>query len=180
MSVFLTSICHRTEAWNNAYEMTEWEVGASFLPSIPMLPVIEEGQKCLKIQHKGATSPLSTMLSLHAAHHLICSDSFLCPPICADLVFFFFFFHSGLGDPGQWQALMSSPTWWIWTWSSSACGMDSGFLALCCGCASEGRVGGGGWGVGECCWRAVKGSPELGECSETLISGEPFFSVSKL
>ena len=29
------------------------------------------------------------MLSLRAAHHLICSDSFLCPPVCADLVLFF-------------------------------------------------------------------------------------------
>ena len=54
-----------------------------------MLPAIEEAQKCLEIQHKGANSPPRTMLSLCAAHRLICSDSFLCPPVCADLVFFF-------------------------------------------------------------------------------------------
>ena len=54
-----------------------------------MLPAIEEAQKCLEIQHKGASSPPRTMLSLRAAHHLICSDSFLCPPVCADLVLFF-------------------------------------------------------------------------------------------
>lgn len=112
-----------------------------------MLPAIEEAQKCLEIQHKGATSPPRTMLSLRAAHRLICSDSFLCPPVCADLVFFF-----SLRPWRPWTTAspISSPTWWIWTWSSSACGMGAGFLLLVVAVPVRGRVGWGrvsGWGV---------------------------------
>ena len=112
-----------------------------------MLPAIEEAQKCLEIQHKGATSP-PTMLSLRAAHHLICSDSFLCPPVCADLVFFFFSLRPW--RPWTTASPISSPTWWIWTWSSSACGMGSGFLLFVVAVPVRGWVGWGrvsGWGV---------------------------------
>ena len=110
-----------------------------------MLPAIEEGQKCLKIQHKGATSPPRTMLSLSAARHLICSDSFLCPPVCADLVLFFFFSTQALETLDNGKPYVIS---YLVDLDMVLKCLRYGLRlpALCCGCASEGE---GGVGVGE-------------------------------
>lgn len=102
-----------------------------------MLPAIEEAQKCLEIQHKGASSPPRTMLSLRAAHHLICSDSFLCPPVCADLVLFFTQALETLdnGKPYIISYLVDLDM------VLKCLRYELGLPAVCCGRASEGRVG---------------------------------------
>lgn len=110
-----------------------------------MLPAIEEAQKCLEIQHKGASSPPRTMLSLRAAHHLICSDSFLCPPVCADLLLFFIQALETL-DNGK-PYIISYLVDLDMVLKCLRYGLR--LPAVCCGCASEGGGVGGvsGWGV---------------------------------